>query len=449
MPSSGASPRPPSRADQDDTLRVLWVGDNPPRTTPQLQLVAEADPQRARTAASQPGWTAVVVEASQPDVVLDVLDAARDHDARRFAAATYEELPTLVRVVPEGIVDRVLARPVEGAQLARVLLGEDPSESVVSRRALNAPAELSEAAVDERLRRLVARIVDIPTAVIRPIAANERVPTLQLVVPVTEDLLELQRDLPRLLGWPLKSRGSAMGRAYRKHALRRILGNLSEAQEVYCLGRDNFAYLACFPWQDGDKVTLVIGYRDPTSRRVTTLHQHAVAHAIEFPLPSRHRKSPLMFYDPDYDWVITKHYVGPDRRRKRTTFLNRYTFRGRRKALIPNEFRSAGTFVDSAPRWAWIGALVFIALFAVDTAMTAEWVGAGRVGELNPAMRWALQRGLVAFVTAKTLLAAGVVLVLLRWHPWKPGRWIFAACLVAYAGIDINWVLLQLSGRLG
>ena len=429
--------------------RILWVGKDPPDASPQLQFVVEEDTDVASRRAHEESWSAVVVEGGDPKIVGDVLGAAREGDARRIAAASYEELPALVRVVEEGVIERVLARPVEAPQLARVLFGESPSESVVARRALNAPDELSDAAVDERLRQVVTRIVDIPTAVIRPIAPNEQVPAVQLVVPVTEALLELQRDFPRLLGWPLKARGSATGSTYRKHPVRKILGDVSEAQEVYCLGRDNFAYVACFPWGGGEKITLVIGMQDTSSGRVEALQQHAIAQAIEFPLPTRHQKSPLLFYDPDYDWVITKNYVGPDRRRKRTTFLNRYAFRGRRKELIPNEFRSAGTFVDSAPRWAWIGAGLFVLLFAIDTVMTAHYVSAGSVGELNPAMRWALQQGLVAFLTTKTLLAVGVLMVLLRWHLWRPGRFIFAACLLAYAAIDVNWALLALGERLG
>lgn len=430
--------------------RILWVGKDPPDASPQLEFVVEPDADAAAARAREDSWSAVVVEGSDPDLVAEVLGAAchADHGARRIAAASYQELPVLVRVVEEGVIERVLARPVEAPQLVRTLFGESPSESVVARRALNAPDELSDAAVDERLRQVVTRIVDIPTAVIRPIAPNEQVPAVQLVVPVTEALLELQRDFPRLLGWPLKARGSATGSTYRRHPVRKILGDVSEAQEVYCLGRDNFAYVACFPWGGGEKITLVIGVRDTASGRVEALQEHAVAQAIEFPLPTRHRKSPLLFYDPDYDWVITKNYVGPDRRRKRTTFLNRYAFRGRRKELIPNEFRTAGAFVDSAPRWAWIGALAFMMLFAFDTVMTAVSVGDGSVGELNPAMRWALQKGLVVFLTSKTLLAVGVVLVLLRWHLWRPGRWIFAACLAIYLAIDINWVMLLATGKL-
>ncbi len=432
-------------------VRVLWVGTDPPDPLSRLEVVVENDVERACSMVGEQPWDAIVVVGTDPQAVRDVLGAARssEHSALRIAASSYVELPALVRDVDDGVIERVLASPVEGAQLARVIFGEDPSESVVGRRPLNAPAELSQGAVDQRLRQVVSRILDIPTVVIRPIAADEQVPTVQLVVPVTEALFELQRDLPRLLGWPLKADGSAAGRAYRKHPVRKILGELSEAQAVYCLGRDNFAYVACFPWQGGSKVTVVIGCQDPSSGRAQSLHEHAVAQAIEFPLPSRHRQSPLMFYDPDYDWVITEHYAGPDRRRKRTSFLNRYAFRGRRKALIPNEFRSAGAFVDSAPGWAWFGAAVFMLLFAVDTAMTALYVGSGGVAELNPVMRWGLQQGLVVFLMSKTLLAVGVVVILLRWHLWKPGRWIFAACLAIYFAIDINWILLQLSGKAG
>ena len=425
--------------------RVLWVGADPPGPSSRLEIVAEANVEAAATRAREESWTAVVVDGP-PDDVATVLAAAKEaaRVPQRMATSSYAGMPALVRDVEVGLVERVLARPVELDALEHAVLGATASESVLFRRALNAPNELSPASVDERLRLLVTRFVEVRNVVIRSMIADHPVPRLQLVVPISDPLQELRRDLPRLLGWPLKASGSAMGSAYRNHPVRKQLGALSEAQEVYCLGGKDYGYVALFPWEDNMKVTVVIGYGDRRARRVEQLHAHAVAVSKEFPLPTRYRHSPQLFYDPDYDWVITKNYVGPDRRRKKTSLLNRYTFFGRRKALMPNEFSTVTAFVDVAPRWAWIAAVVLGVLFVVDTAMTAKYVGSGAVGELNPVMRWALERGAVVFWTLKSAIAVVFTFVVLRWHLWTPGRWIFGLCIALYAVIDVNWLLLYL-----
>lgn len=438
---------------QTSAGRVLWVGADAPAgpLAGRVALVVERDPEVATARVASEPFDGVVVDGADPEAVSVVLGAAASNPriGRRMVASTYEGVPELVRVVEVGLIQRVLAKPVSGPQLVHAVIDADPSASVIYRRALNAPSDLGVRAVDERLRELVARIVDVPAVAIRPLAPTDLVPRLQLVVPIADPLQDLRRELPAMLGWPLKAHGSAMGRDYRGHPLRRVLGNLSESQEVYCLGRERFAYVAFFPWADDLKVTVVIGFEQPDPDRVAALHRHAVGHACEFPLPTRHRHSPDIFYDPDYDWVITRNYVGPDRRRKGTSFINRYTFRGRRAALMPGELSSAGTFVDTAPRWTWIAAGVFAALFLFDTAMTVHWVGNGDVGELNPAMRWALGHSPALLWLLKSALAVAVSFVVLRWHPWRPGRWLFAASVAIYAVLDVYWVALVLTERVG
>ena len=444
-------------AGEEPSVRVLWAGADPgladallSSETP-VALVCEPDLAQAAAVAKRESFDAVVVDATDAAAVTSVLTAAASNAevGRRMAACRYTQVPELVRDVPRELVQRLLAKPLTAQQLHSAVVDIDPSESVIWRRALNDPADLGTSSVDKVLRSFVEDLVQLPAAVIRPLVQTDPVPRLQLVVPISDALWALRRNLPAVLGWPLKASGSGMGSSYRSHPIRRIVGNLSEAQEVYCLGRDNFAYVAFFPWHTDLKVTVVIGFERKGHGRVPALHAFAVSHAAEFPMPTPHRHSPEMFYDPDYDWVITKSYVGPDRRRRSTSFINRYTFRGRRKALMPNEFSHAGTFVDVAPGWVWGTAGIFATLFLIDTAMTAYYVGGGEVGELNPLMRWALSRSPVLFWVSKSALVLAATFIVMRWHLWKPGRFLFFTSIATYAALDVYWLFLFATRAMG
>jgi hypothetical protein len=425
--------------------RVLWAGSNPPDlpAPATITVVREPDLAAARRRAATETFAAVVVDADDLEAVAAVLGAAltNPHAALRIAAATYGDIVGLVREIDDGVIERVLPKPVTGPRLVDAVTPEAWSRPVAPEPLTSANGSEPPRA-DDRLRGLIERVVDEPGVVIRPLAPGDHVPRLQLVVRDTASWHELRARLPAWLGAPLKAGGAAMPRAYRSHPLHRILGSLSPSQEVYSLGGPPLAYVALFPWGDAPKVTVVIGHAPPDGDHIADLHAHAVAHAHEFPLPTPQPHAGDIRYDPDYDWVITRDYVGPDRRRTSTSFLNRYTFRGRRRALMPNEFSTPGTFVDIAPRWAWIGAGVFAGLFLFDTAMTASYVRAGTVGELNPVMRWALGRSPVLFWTMKSAMVLVATFIVMRWHVWKPGRWLFAACLAVYAVLDAYWLLL-------
>jgi hypothetical protein len=435
------------------TARILWVGADPPHgaRAARLELFCEADTAVAAGRAASESLDAVVTDGSDPETVSAVLRAAASNPrcGRRLAASTYVQLPELVRTVEAGLVERVLARPVSAEQLVQVVTGVESRGSLVRPASDDVAASSPADSFEARLRDLVGRLVELPGVVIRPLVATDPVPRLQLVIPTTDTVQALRSELPAMLGPPLKARGAAMDRSYRRHPIRRVLGSLSPQQEVYCQGHDSHAYVAFFPWRDEPKVTVVVGFEPGDSERIADLHDHAVSRAREFPLPTRHHHSPELFYDPDYDWVITKAYVGPDRRRKSTSFVNRYTFRGRRQALMPNELATAGTFVDVAPRWAWITAAVFAVLFLFDTVMTAYYVGGGQVGELNPVMRWALGRSPVLFWTLKSALVVAATFIVMRWHLWTPGRWLFASFIAVYAVLDAYWLLLYFDRTVG
>jgi hypothetical protein len=431
--------------------RILWVGADPPEgpRPARLTLVCEADPAAAASRAAAERFDAVVTDGSDPESVSVVLRAAASNTRvrQRIAASTYAQVPEIVRTVEPELVERVLAKPVSAQLLVQVVTGAEPSARLG--RAFDVPADPSTDAVDARLSHVVRHVVELPGVVIRPFVESDPVPRLQLVIPISDALEDLRRELPSVLGPPLKASGAVMDRSYRRHPIRRVLGSLSQQQEVYCLGRESHAYVAFFPWRDDRKVTMVVGFEPRDRDRIAALHEQAVSRAREFPLPTRNRHSPDLFYDPDYDWVITQEYVGPDRRRKSTSFVNRYTFRGRRKALMPNEFSTAGTFVDVAPGWVWITAAVFAALFLFDTAMTAYYVGGGQVGELNPVMRWALGRSPLLFWILKSALVVVATFIVMRWHLWRPGRWLFAAFIALYVVLDAYWLFLYLSRAVG
>lgn len=405
-----------------------------------LSLVAEQESDAAIERLHGESFDAVIVDGSDAATVTKVLGAALEHETcRRFALADYDELPELVRCVETGLIERVFARPLEPRRLARTLAVGQSCEAL-------RPVDPEGRGSEQPLSILIARLVELPGAVIRPLARHDPAPRLQIVIPESQGLRDLRLRLPSLLGWPLKASGSAMGRCYKSHPLRQHLGALSEEQEVYVVQGDPQGdpefYVALFPWQSESKVTVVLGSPGEGREAVEALHDLAVTSAPEYPLPEPHRHSPEMFYDPVYDWVITKNYVGPDRRRKRTSFINRYTFRGRRQALMPNELASVDTFVDVAPSWVWWTAAGFALLFLFDTAMTAYYVGGGQVAELNPLMRWALGHSPVLFWSLKSLLAGAVAFVVMRWHLWRPGRWMFGTAMATYAVLDVYWVVL-------
>ncbi|HNQ01516.1 MAG TPA: DUF5658 family protein [Syntrophales bacterium] len=82
--------------------------------------------------------------------------------------------------------------------------------------------------------------------------------------------------------------------------------------------------------------------------------------------------------------------IGPDRRRRPTPMLSRYSlFRGRRKGFRRREDRDRGGYVDRYSPWlfgALMGLVLLNILDALFTRLILDWGGT----ELNPVAAWAL-----------------------------------------------------------
>jgi hypothetical protein len=100
-------------------------------------------------------------------------------------------------------------------------------------------------------------------------------------------------------------------------------------------------------------------------------------------------------------------YRGPDRRRKPTPFISRYSFiGGRRKSGGRRPEESGEVFVDVYPAWIWIMLTLFLILNLLDAHFTLIYLQRGGE-EGNPVAVQLLVAGMGSFIGVK---AAGVSL---------------------------------------
>lgn len=105
--------------------------------------------------------------------------------------------------------------------------------------------------------------------------------------------------------------------------------------------------------------------------------------------------------------------LGPDRRRRPTPMLSRYTFIGRRRGFRRAE-EGRNAYVDRySPRTLAVIVTV-MALCMFDAMFTLLYIQRGG-GELNPLMNMAIQAGVFPFLLIKTgLTAAGMLFLALH-----------------------------------
>ena len=127
-------------------------------------------------------------------------------------------------------------------------------------------------------------------------------------------------------------------------------------------------------------------------------------HATEDPLPAP--AAPEAGHGP-----AETAWRGPDRRRRPTPRLSRYTFFGGRRRGGRRAREELGTFVDQySPRL--FGLLVWVALMnAGDSFFTLIHLQAGGI-ELNPVADWLLGSGRFGFVLYKSILITLPLMVL-------------------------------------
>ena len=128
----------------------------------------------------------------------------------------------------------------------------------------------------------------------------------------------------------------------------------------------------------------------------------------------------------------------PDRRRRPTPMLSRYTFRGRRRRTRRATDPQWNYYVDRPGARAWAAAIVLFLLSCFDAFFTLYLLDRGGY-ELNPFMRAVLGYGRTHFMVVKYALTGFGVLVLLihknfyLWWKWLTVKRIVLLFVAMYA----------------
>src|SRR5207249_8070180 len=131
--------------------------------------------------------------------------------------------------------------------------------------------------------------------------------------------------------------------------------------------------------------------------------------------------------------------VGPDRRSRPTSFLDRHFLLGRRRTLASGMVGFRETFVDRlSPDVARV-AIAYILLSLIDTVFTFRYVAFGSTHELNPLLRVVIRSSPVAFILLKNALSLGALFVVVRYQLVRLGRVVLVGNMLLYALLDFYW----------
>jgi DNA-binding NarL/FixJ family response regulator len=368
---------------------------------------------------------------------------ARHPTVRRLLAAAHEDLPDLLRGEGVGGIARVLSRssaPHHVREVIEAALAGEPS----ARGPAPDPAPLDELADAGRglLMWTAERIVAFPEVVIRAMAGTS--PELELVVP-RDQMAALRTILTERWGPPVKAVGQ---RGVRHPLVERLRPSREQEVFAHALGDGGFLFVGLFPWRREPRLTVLLGcaVTDEAAWRddLAIVHRTAVAMVPELRVPAVRTPSDSVpaVPVPEYDWVVTRTYVGADRRRRPTSFLNRFLLFGRRRHLARPTRAQAEIFVDRVgPRTA-LAALACCLLSALDTYFTYRYVRSGTVRELNPLLRPLVHGHPWAFLAIKNLLSLTAFFVAIRLRWARVGPYLIISALLSYALVDAYWVRL-------
>ena len=234
------------------------------------------------------------------------------------------------------------------------------------------------------------------------------------------------------------------------------LGAIEQDQEIFVrplVGSADSAYLAILPWNKDDRITVALGVwtedGDETAcatraRVMTELHARAIREVPQFTLPTLDKTTDGVRYLLEYNWVVTKQHVGPDRRSEDTSFVNRYMFVGRRKTVATSVAQRAGGFADRVPSWVGIYFAAYAVLAAIDTFCTSRFVSGGQVVELNPLLAPLVVHHPWLFLLAKNAFALISFAIIVRFHLFRRAKHVLGASVGLYAALDIYWAVLLL-----
>ncbi|MGQ0552509.1 MAG: DUF5658 family protein [Planctomycetota bacterium] len=133
---------------------------------------------------------------------------------------------------------------------------------------------------------------------------------------------------------------------------------------------------------------------------------------------------------------------GPDRRRRATPLISRYSFFGGRRAAGRRDGETADSYVDVYSNRLVMLLLVFFALTVVDSVSTLIYLGKGG-RELNPVAQWMIDQGGVFFVVAKGVLSGLCLLFVMLHKNFRAARLALGVGFAFYSLLGAYHLVLQ------
>jgi DNA-binding NarL/FixJ family response regulator len=421
---------------------------------PQFDVLTAAGREDALRVLGTRRVDAIVSQLKLPDGSgLDLVKecAEKYPEPRRILLAAYEDLPEIVQARTRGLVSRVIPLGAPPDRIARAV-GEALSggdDLSVSKSIAHGVAWQE---LDEVLRWTAARLAQVKGSVVRPLPPDARALQLQFVLQGGKRVEALRKDVVKQWLWPVKPRDAQVARKDRKHPVVQMLGGVSPQSEVYVKhlpGERVYAYLVLLPWQHENKITAALGllpekaFRNDYWELLVAVHAEAVSELSEFALPRFDEEASGVGHAiPEYDWIVTPDYVGPDRRTRPTSFFNRFIFLGRRKRVPSRIARATESFTDVPPPHVWRYAAAYVVLALIDTVLTWICVRAGLVQEANPLLRPLVLHHPWWFLAVKNALAVLAFVAVIRFQLFRFGMWALRAAVTAYFLLDVYWAVL-------
>lgn len=133
---------------------------------------------------------------------------------------------------------------------------------------------------------------------------------------------------------------------------------------------------------------------------------------------------------------------GPDRRKRPTPMISRYTFFGGRREGGRRDGETADIYVDVYSKQL-VGLMVlFFALTVIDSVSTLIYLGKGG-RELNPIAQWMIDQGGLFFVGVKGVLSALCLLFVMLHKNFKPARVALGVGFTFYFLLGLWHLILQ------
>jgi hypothetical protein len=134
---------------------------------------------------------------------------------------------------------------------------------------------------------------------------------------------------------------------------------------------------------------------------------------------------------------------GPDRRRRPTPMLSRFTFTGGRRESGRRDGEGENIYVDVYSLRLVLLLLLFFTLTVIDSVSTLIYLGKGG-RELNPIAQWMIDQGGIFFVLTKGVLSGMCLLFVMLHKTFKPARVALGIGFAFYFALAAYHLILQI-----